>query len=106
MTYLALTLPNGQVVTAPAGVPTGGLSKVSQIVGAGITIMIIIAAVLCLFMLVWSGIQWTTSGGDKQKVTAARARITYAIIGLIVALASFFFINVLGNFFGFKMLGA
>ncbi|MGI8420545.1 MAG: hypothetical protein ACR2LN_07955 [Candidatus Levyibacteriota bacterium] len=106
MKYLALTLPNGQTVQAPSSVPTGGLSKVSQVIGAAVTIMIIITAILCLFVIVWAGIQWTTSGGDKQKVTAARARITYAIIGLIVALASFFFVNVLANFFGFKVLGS
>lgn len=106
MKELALTLPNGQQVQAPASVPTGGLSKVSQIIGAGVTILIIIAAIICLFTLVQAGIQWTTSQGDKSKVAAARSRITYAIIGLIVALASFLFINILGNFFGIKLLGA
>ena len=105
MRELALTLPNGQQVTAPASVPSGGLSKVSQIISAGVTILIIVAAVICLFTLVQAGIQWTTSGGDKGRVAAARARITYAIVGLIVALASFFFVSLLGNFFGIKLLG-
>lgn len=105
MDYLAMTLPNGQTITAPASVPSGGISKVSQIVGVAITIMIIIAAVLCLFYLIMGGIRWTTSGGDKQKVESARKQITFAIIGLIVTLASFFLVSLIGNFFNIPLLG-
>lgn len=106
---LALTIPGAgnstQTITAPSSVPSGGISKVSQILGVGITVLIIVAAVYCLFTLVFAGIQWTTSGGDKQKVASARARMTYAIVGLIVALSSFFFVNLIGGFFGLKLLG-
>jgi hypothetical protein len=106
MNYLAMTLPNGQTITAPSSVPQGGLSKVSQIVGVGVTIMIIIAAVLSLFYLVLGGIQWTTSGGDKQKVAQARSRITFAIVGLIVAMASFAIVTIIGGFFNIPLLGS
>lgn len=107
---LALTIPGAdgksQVITAPSSVPTGGLSKVSETIGVAVTILIIVAAIYCLFVLVQAGMQMTTSSGDKQKIASARARLTYAIIGLIVALSSFFFVNLLGGFFGIKLLGA
>lgn len=105
MSYLALTLPGGQTVTAPAGLPSGGLSTVSQVIGNAVTIMIIVAAVLSLIFLIWGGIQWSGSGGDKAKVTSARARITYAIIGLVVALLAFFIINIISYFFNIKLIG-
>ena len=54
--------------------------------------------------MVIGGMQWITSGGDKTKLEAARKRITYAIIGLIVALMSFLIVNILGYLFGVKLL--
>lgn len=104
MNLLAIQLPNGQTVAAPGGVPTGGIQTVAKVIGNSLTILLIVATILTLFYLILGGIAWIQSGGDKQKVTQARARITYAIIGLIVALASFFIINVIGYFFGVNLL--
>ena len=84
--------------------PHGGLSTVAKVVGNAITFMLIIAAVLSLIYLVLGGIMWINSGGDKQKVAAARARLTYAIIGLVVALASFFIVSVMGYLFKVNLL--
>lgn len=105
MDYLALTLPGGKTVQPPSQVPTGGLDTLSKSIGVALTLMIIIAVILSLFFLIAGGIQWTSSGGDKGKITAARAKITYAIIGLIFAITSFFLINFVGTFFGIKLLG-
>jgi len=103
MKYLALMLPGGQTITAPGGIPQGGLSVTSKVIGNAITIMIIVTVVLTLIFLVVGGIQWAQSGGDKQKVAGARARITYSIIGLIIALVSFFIVNVIGGIFNVKL---
>lgn len=104
MDYLALTLPGGKTVQPPSQVPTGGLDTLSNGISVALTFMVIIAVVLSLFFLVYGGVQWTASGGDKGKITAARAKITYALIGLIVAVTSFFLINFIGNFFGVNLL--
>lgn len=50
--------------------------------------IMIIGALLVLLYLLWGGIEWITSGGDKGKTEAARNKITQAIIGLIVLAAS------------------
>lgn len=68
------------------------------------TIFLILCVILSLIYMVIGGIQWITSGGDKTKLDAARKKITYAIIGLIVAFMSFLIINVLGYLFGVKLL--
>jgi magnesium-transporting ATPase (P-type) len=104
MEYLALTLPGGKTVQPPSQVPTGGLDTLSSGISVALTFMIIIAIILSLFYLVYGGVQWTASGGDKGKITSARAKITYALIGLIVAVTSFFLINFIGNFFGVSLL--
>jgi hypothetical protein len=99
MQYLALTLPGGKTISAPGGVPTGGLSMVSKIIGNFITIMLIVTVILTLVFLIWGGVQWVQSGGDKQKLASARSRLTYAIIGLVVALLSFAVISIVGSVF-------
>ncbi len=105
MDYLALTLPGGRNIQPPGEIPNGGLDTLSSAISAGISWMIIIAVILSLFFLVTGGVAWSASGGDKGKIAAARARLTYAVIGLIVAIASFFLINVFGTFFGVTLLG-
>jgi len=97
--YLALTLPGGQTVQAPAGIPSGGITVVGKVIANSITILLIVAVVITLFGLIWGGIQWISSGGDKAKLGAARARITYSLIGLLVALFSFLIVGAVGYLF-------
>ena len=99
MDYLALTLPGNQTIQAPAGIPSGGITVASKVVANSITLILIVAVVITLFALIWGGIQWIYSGGDKAKVAAARARITFAIIGLLVALGSFLIVGAVGYIF-------
>ncbi len=103
MSLLALTLPGGQTVNPPGGVPQGGLAVTSKVIGNVTSIMLILTVILSLIFLIVGGMQWIQSGGDKQKVAGARARITYAIIGLVVALVSFFIVNVVGLIFNVKL---
>lgn len=104
MDYLALNLPGGQNINPPASIPTGGLSTLSKALSNGITIFIIATVILTIIFIVWSGFQWAYSGGDKSKVAAARARMTWAIIGLIIALGAALIVNIFGYFFGVNLL--
>lgn len=99
MTYLSLTLPGKQTIQAPAGIPSGGITTVAKVVANSITLILIIAVVITLISLIWGGIQWITSGGDKAKLASARSRLTFAIIGLLVALGSFFIVGAIGYLF-------
>jgi hypothetical protein len=104
MDYLALEIPGGQVINAPSNIPSGGIDLVGEIFRNSYTIMLIITVVLCLIFIVYGAINWITSGGDKQKLESARKKITWAIIGLIVALSSFAIVALLGFFFDVNLL--
>ncbi|GIW62020.1 MAG: hypothetical protein KatS3mg089_0872 [Patescibacteria group bacterium] len=68
-----------------------------------LTYLLIAGALVAIIFLIWGGIKWITSGGDKTKVESARYTIIGAIIGLIVVFGSFLILNlVLGTLFGFK----
>src|SRR5437870_3803797 len=104
MTYLSLTLPGGQTINPGTGLPTGGLTTVVKVIANALTLLLILVTILTLVYLIWGGINWTTSGGDKSKVAQARAKITYAIIGLIIAFISFGLLSLFGYFFGVNLL--
>lgn len=96
MDYLALQLPGGKAIEPPDGIQSGGINELATILANALTIMLTIAVIVTLIYLILGGMQWISSGGDKQKVAAARSRLTWAIIGLIVALGAFFIINAIG----------
>lgn len=104
MKYLSLQLPGGTNIAAPNGIPSGGINVVSKALSNGLTIMIILCVVLALIFLVLGGIQWITSGGDKSKIQAARAKLTWAIVGLVVAFSAFFIVSLLGYIFKVDLL--
>ncbi|MCB9801833.1 MAG: hypothetical protein H6774_01970 [Pseudomonadales bacterium] len=59
-----------------------------------------IAALLVFVYLIWGGIEWITSGGDKGKTESARNKITAAIIGLIILAASYALLRIALEFIG------
>lgn len=52
-----------------------------------------------LFLIIAAGIKYVTSGGGKA-VEEAKNMITYAIIGLVIVLLSFFIVNIIAYFTG------
>src|SRR3989338_10606446 len=77
-----------------------GSNILQWFIALGLTIGVFLA----VFMIIWSGIQWITSEGDKTKLQAAKTRLTYSIIGLLVIFLSFFIVNIIGTIFGVKLI--
>jgi hypothetical protein len=65
-----------------------------------LNMVMFIAALLVFAYLIWGGIQWITSGGDKGKTEDARNKITAAIIGLAVVAASYAIFVLVTSFLG------
>lgn len=61
---------------------------------------LLFAGVVALFFIIISGIRLITSGGDPKAVEGARKTLTFAIIGLVIILLSFFIISVIGYITG------
>lgn len=63
-----------------------------------VNILLFIIGAICVIMLIWGGIRYTTSAGNSSNVTAAKNTIMYAIIGLVIAFLAFAIVNwVLGS---------
>jgi lysylphosphatidylglycerol synthetase-like protein (DUF2156 family) len=58
-----------------------------------VNVMLFIIGAICVIMLIYGGIRYTTSGGNATNVTAAKNTILYAIIGLVIAFLAFAVVN-------------
>lgn len=55
-------------------------------------------------MLVVGSMKWLLSGGNAQHVEKAKNTMTYAVVGLIVALSAFIILNLVAEFTGIKSI--
>jgi TRAP-type C4-dicarboxylate transport system permease small subunit len=91
-------------------VPTGSgfenlqTLQFSDIISAGIQLVLVISAIVFFFILVMGGVRWITSGGDKGKTEAARNQITAALVGLVIVFAAWAIIQLIQTFFGISIL--
>ncbi|MCL5970866.1 MAG: pilin [Patescibacteria group bacterium] len=83
---------------------TNQQNLLSKVIQFGIQFMFIVAIIIALVFMVLSGIQWITSGGNKEGIQKARQRLIFAIIGLIIVFLAFFVVNIVGGLFGADLL--
>lgn len=76
-----------------------------KVISAIVGIMTICAAIWFVFQFFIGAIQILASSGDKTKMQEASARITHAVIGIVIVIGAIFFISLIGSLTGLKILG-
>ena len=77
---------------------TSNLTTIVQSVMNGIFYAV---GVLAVAMVVWGGVQYSLSAGDKGKVTTAKNTIVYGLVGMVIVIFSYAIVNfVLGQITG------
>ncbi len=61
----------------------------SGLVSTIIDTLLFVVGVLAVIMIIVGGIMYATSTGDSGRVSKAKNTITYAIVGLVVAMAAY-----------------
>lgn len=92
-----VTLGNNQ----PGGVTRN--TTVGNIISNALLIVFIVAGLAVLVFLIWGAFDWITSGGDKEKVSAARRKITNAFIGLVLLALAAFLVTLIGQVVGINL---
>lgn len=92
-------------ITPPVNIPGSGgndpAAPISSLFTVIIRVVITVAALLTLMYMLWGGLDWVTSGGEKEKIVKAQQKITYAVIGIIFIVLSFSIFGVVaGNILG------
>lgn len=80
------------------GVPTLGCVWIA--IQNVINALTALAGVVALFLIVYSGIKFITSGGDKEKLESAKKTLTFAIIGLVFIMFSFVILKIISDLTG------
>jgi len=88
-------------VPQPSGMQ---ITDIGKLLSSVISLAFIIAGILVFAFLVWGGVEWITSGGDKTKTEGARNRITAALVGLAIVAASYAVMKLISYFFGLNVL--
>ncbi|KKP29717.1 MAG: hypothetical protein UW35_C0035G0004 [Candidatus Collierbacteria bacterium GW2011_GWF2_44_15] len=100
-------IPQAYAQTIGIPQPTGmQITDIGKLISSVISLAFIIAGILVFAFLVWGGIEWITSGGDKTKTEQARNRITNALVGLAIVAASYAVMRLISYFFGVNVLDA
>lgn len=72
-----------------AGYEVATTQTVPQIVAMVIKAFIGLLGIIFVVLIVYSGYNWMTAGGDETKITKAKNTISRAVIGLIILLAAY-----------------
>jgi len=83
--------------------PLGNLTSASIVSGA-IRLVLVVTALVFFAMLIWGGIRWIMSKGDKTEVENARNQITNALIGLAIIFVAWAIIKLIESLFGISIL--
>lgn len=87
------TAANGINCAQGTGTPSTLFGGDGSIFTTIVNVLLFIIGAICVIMLIWGGIRYTTSAGNASSVTAAKNTIMYAIIGLIIAFLAFALVN-------------
>jgi hypothetical protein len=66
--------------------------------------IMLIAALMVFFFLIWGAIEWITAGGDQSKIQKGRDRIVQSIIGIIVLASTLALFGLVQSFLGLEIL--
>lgn len=80
-------------------------SDTPALIGQLINFAFVMAILVALGFLIYGGVKWITSGGDKTDVEGARNHVIAAVVGLVIVFLSYFVINIVTQFFSGSSLG-
>lgn len=75
-------------------------TDLGSFVSKSFSAVILVAGLATFMYLVYGGLQWIMSGGDKGKLEEARSKITNGIIGLAIVASAWAVYLLVDYFFG------
>lgn len=78
--------------------------NLGTLISTTIQVAMLIAGLIVLFIIILGGIQYVTSGGDKEAAQGAKNRITAALVGLLILVSAFAITMIVEKVFGIRIL--
>lgn len=95
--------PWGNIAAAGSGVAEAArifTFTLSRLIG----ILTVIAGIWFIFNFIAGALSFLSAGGSEEGIKKATARITQSLIGLVVVVAAYAIISLLGALLGFEIL--
>lgn len=94
----------GSIFDAMVSTEDGGYIFIGTVL-PNIVGLVIIFGIVSFFLIFLSGaVSWILSGGDKAHVESAKAKLTNALVGIILLFSSIAIIKLVEYFFGINIL--
>jgi hypothetical protein len=94
----------GPFGNTPATSGPAAVDQITKVVSSFVGLLTIIASIWFLFQLLFGGYEWISSGGDAKRLVTARERILNGFIGLIIVIAAWAIVALVGEFLGYDIL--
>src|SRR3989344_7003769 len=95
LTGLSLLLPQVSQAQVAVTNPLGSVNDIPSLVSNIITGILGIVGALALFMFVWGGVLWLTSGGNSDRIQKGKYTLVWATLGLFIIFASYGLLRVI-----------
>lgn len=105
----ATTVPLGNLEGFDSGFDPGetaasAAETLTKIFSNTFGVLTIVGGLMFILYFIMGGIQWVSSGGDREKVEKAKKQMTNAAIGLIVVVVSYSIAFIIGKVLGIEIL--
>lgn len=84
--------------------PGGVLTNFESMISVAIGLLTVFAGLFFVMFFFLAALKWVTAGNDSSKVGKARDEMVQGVIGLIVVIAAYGIIGLLGTIFGLDIL--
>lgn len=109
--FLYSTSPTFAQTASWSGVCVGGIDNdvatvqgLECLIANVFTVIITLIGLAAFVMFIIGAVRWLISGGNSSNVDKARNTMTYAVIGVVIALSAFIVINLIAGFTGVETI--
>ena len=96
--------PPSEAYTANGTTEEGVLANFDLIISNILGLFTIIGALIFVIYFLIAAIEWITAGGDTGKISSARDKMTQGVIGLIILVASYAILGLIGSVIGLDLI--
>lgn len=80
------------------------VSALSTFLSTFLGFMTTLAGIVFMVYFIVAALSWITAGGEKGKIEAAKQQMTNAAIGLVIVIASYSIVGIVGGVLGLDIL--
>jgi hypothetical protein len=81
-----------------------GAELLAKLIAQFLSLAFIIAGIVLLGMILLAGLEWMTAGGDQNKLKAAQGKLTNALIGFTIVVATRAVLGLIAGILGISWL--